>query len=151
MWDIQRSKWMKIFLISDRFISLIVRYCDVLHKAALHLGRWNKVEGRNNHLPTQTWNDSVLWPHGSLVKHNKELYRSEGLCTAAEPGNSSHYRFHVSKYMVLCFYFILSKHECRSSRRSNDKDFDWLIALRENLFEKFYSVHCCRYTLEVGS
>ncbi|XP_033216276.1 transmembrane protein 39A isoform X2 [Belonocnema kinseyi] len=82
-----------------------VRYCDVLHKAALHLGRWYKVEGRNNHLPAQTWNDSVLWPHGSLVKHNKEMYRSEGLCTAAEPGNSSHYRFHAlfsNPTMLLC-------------------------------------------------
>ncbi|XP_012255913.2 transmembrane protein 39A isoform X2 [Athalia rosae] len=82
-----------------------VRYCDVLHRAALHLGRWTKVEGRNNHIPTQLWNDSVLWPHGSLVKHNKELYRSEGLCTAAEPGNSSHYRFHAlfsNPTMLIC-------------------------------------------------
>ncbi|XP_043269249.1 transmembrane protein 39A isoform X2 [Venturia canescens] len=82
-----------------------VRYCDVLHRAALHLGRWSKVEGRNVHIPIQVWNDAVLWPHGSLVKHNKELYRSEGLCTAAEPGNSSHYRFHAlfsSPTMLLC-------------------------------------------------
>ncbi|XP_015512102.1 transmembrane protein 39A isoform X1 [Neodiprion pinetum] len=82
-----------------------VRYCDVLHRAALHLGRWTKVEGRNNHIPTQLWNDAVLWPHGSLVKHNKELYRSDGLCTAAEPGNSSHYRFHAlfsNPTMLIC-------------------------------------------------
>ncbi|XP_015604761.1 transmembrane protein 39A isoform X2 [Cephus cinctus] len=82
-----------------------VRYCDVLHRAALHLGKWTKVEGRNNHIPTQMWNDSILWPHGSLVKHNKELYRSEGLCTAAEPGNSSHHRFHAlfsNPTMLIC-------------------------------------------------
>ncbi|XP_001605402.1 transmembrane protein 39A [Nasonia vitripennis] len=72
-----------------------VRYCDVLHRAALHLGKWSKVDGKSNHLPAQSWNDAVLWPHGSLVRHNKELYRSEGLCTAAEPGNSSHYRFYA--------------------------------------------------------
>lgn len=82
-----------------------VRYCDVLHRAALHLGRWIKVEVRNSHIPTQIWNDTILWPHGSLVKHNKELYRSEGLCTAAEPGNSSHYRFHAlfgNPTMLIC-------------------------------------------------
>lgn len=72
-----------------------VRYCDVLHRAALHLGRWVKIENRNNHAYAQAWNDSVLWPHGSVVRHNKEVYRSEGLCTVAEPGNSNHYRFYA--------------------------------------------------------
>lgn len=72
-----------------------VRYCDVLHRAALHLGRWVKIENRNNLVYVQSWNDTVLWPHGSIVKHNREFYRSEGLCTAAEPGNPNHYRFHA--------------------------------------------------------
>lgn len=71
------------------------RYCDELHKAALHLGRWVKVQNRNNHLYAQPWNDAVLWPHGSIVRHNREIYRSEGLCTAAEPGNLFHTRFYA--------------------------------------------------------
>lgn len=50
------------------------------------------------------WSDTVLWPHGSCVKYNKELYRSEGLCTAAEPGNSSHYRFYVSIISFLLLF-----------------------------------------------
>ncbi|XP_068971812.1 transmembrane protein 39A isoform X2 [Bombus flavifrons] len=72
-----------------------VRYCDVLHRAALHLGRWVKIENRNSHTYAQVWNDSILWPHGSVVRHNKEIYRSEGCCTVAEPGNSNHYRFYA--------------------------------------------------------
>ncbi|XP_066594836.1 transmembrane protein 39A [Prorops nasuta] len=72
-----------------------VRYCDVLHKAALHLGRWCKIENRGNQMLAQNWSDTVLWPHGSIVRYNKEIYRSEGLCTAAEPGNPNHYRFHA--------------------------------------------------------
>ncbi|KOC69891.1 Transmembrane protein 39A-A [Habropoda laboriosa] len=82
-----------------------VRYCDVLHRAALHLGRWVKIENRNSHTYAQAWNDSVLWPHGSVVRHNKEIYRSEGLCTVAEPGNSNHYRFYAlfsNPTMLLC-------------------------------------------------
>ncbi|XP_031843291.1 transmembrane protein 39A isoform X2 [Nomia melanderi] len=82
-----------------------VRYCDVLHRAALHLGRWVKIENRNNHIYAQAWNDSVLWPHGSVVRHNKETYRSEGVCTVAEPGNSNHYRFYAlfsNPTMLLC-------------------------------------------------
>lgn len=53
------------------------------------------MENRNNHIYAQPWNEMVLWPHGSIVRHNREIYRSEGLCTAAEPGNLNHYRFHV--------------------------------------------------------
>ncbi|XP_003393537.1 transmembrane protein 39A isoform X1 [Bombus terrestris] len=71
-----------------------VRYCDVLHRAALHLGRWVKIENRNSHTYAQVWNDSILWRHGSVVRHNKEIYRSEGFCTVAEPGNSNHSRFY---------------------------------------------------------
>lgn len=72
-----------------------VRYCDVLHRAALHLGRWVKIESRNNHIYAQPWNDMVLWPHGSIVRYNGNIYRSEGVSTAAEPGNLNHYRFHT--------------------------------------------------------
>jgi len=79
---------------------LIFRYCDVLHRAALHLGRWIKTENRSNHIYAQPWNDTILWPHGSIVRHNRGIYRSEGLCTAAEPGNLYHYRFHVSNYFI---------------------------------------------------
>ncbi|KAG7209468.1 hypothetical protein KM043_015557 [Ampulex compressa] len=82
-----------------------VRYCDVLHRAALHLGRWVKIENRNSHTYAQTWNESVLWPHGSIVRYNKAIYRSEGLCTVAEPGNPNHYRFHAlfsNPTMLLC-------------------------------------------------
>ncbi|KAK0163347.1 hypothetical protein PV327_007038 [Microctonus hyperodae] len=87
-----------------------VRYCDVLHRAALHLGKWNKIDSKNINMPIQMWNDTILWPHGSCVKYNKELYRSEGLCTAAEPGNSSHYRFYAlfsNPTLLLCNLLVL--------------------------------------------
>ncbi|XP_050479759.1 transmembrane protein 39A isoform X4 [Bombus huntii] len=74
-------------------------------RAALHLGRWVKIENRNSHTYAQVWNDSILWPHGSVVRHNKEIYRSEGFCTVAEPGNSNHYRFYAlfsNPTMLLC-------------------------------------------------
>ncbi|KYN07256.1 Transmembrane protein 39A [Cyphomyrmex costatus] len=70
------------------------RYCDELHRAAMHLGRWVKIENRNNHIYAEPWNETILWSQGSIVSHNQEVYRSEGLCTAAEPGNLSHSRFY---------------------------------------------------------
>ncbi|XP_014208649.1 transmembrane protein 39A [Copidosoma floridanum] len=84
-----------------------VRYCDVLHRAALHLGKWSKFDSKNVHIPIQSWNDGILWPHGSVVRHNKELYRSEGLCTAAEPGNPTHHRFHAMFGNPSLFQFSL--------------------------------------------
>ncbi|KAH0952783.1 hypothetical protein HN011_011761 [Eciton burchellii] len=87
-----------------------VRYCDVLHRAALHLGRWIKTENRSNHVYAQPWNDTILWPHGSIVRHNRGIYRSEGLCTAAEPGNLYHYRFHLlfnNPAMLVCSLLAL--------------------------------------------
>ncbi|XP_063993463.1 transmembrane protein 39A [Diachasmimorpha longicaudata] len=105
-WVIQHVVLFWVGRVSAHFAQAYpVRYCDVLHRAALHLGKWSKVEGKNAHIPSQLWSDSVLWPHGSLVKYNKELYRSEGLCTAAEPGNSSHYRFYAlfsNPTMLIC-------------------------------------------------
>lgn len=81
------------------------RYCDVLHRAALHLGRWIKIDNHSSHTYPQVWNDAILWPHGSVVKYNKDTYRSEGLCTAAEPGNRNHCRFHVSSHCFHCFHY----------------------------------------------
>nr|CAD7392022.1 unnamed protein product [Timema cristinae] len=71
------------------------RYCDVLHRAALHLGRW------------ASWADSTLWHQGALVKHCKEMYRAEGISIAAEPGNQTHSRFYAVFSNPSCLVFML--------------------------------------------
>uniref|UniRef100_A0A1B6DBM3 Transmembrane protein 39A n=1 Tax=Clastoptera arizonana TaxID=38151 RepID=A0A1B6DBM3_9HEMI len=71
-----------------------VKYCDTLHRAALHLGKWTKLEGRPCHLPSHIWAESTLWHQGALVKHCKETFKAEGISNAAEPGNPSHTRFY---------------------------------------------------------
>ncbi|XP_022197457.1 transmembrane protein 39A [Nilaparvata lugens] len=72
-----------------------IKYYDTLHQAALHLGKWAKIEGRSCHLPSHVWADSTLWHQGALVKHCKELYKAEGISNAAEPGNPTHNRFYA--------------------------------------------------------
>ncbi|XP_047103018.1 transmembrane protein 39A isoform X1 [Schistocerca piceifrons] len=72
-----------------------VRYCDILHRAALHLGCWSRIEGRSTHVPTHVWAESTVWHHGALVKHCKEIYRADGISNAAEPGNQTHARFYA--------------------------------------------------------
>lgn len=75
---------------------LPMRYCDVLHRSALHLGAWTRVEPRSHVPVAYNWIGEQLWPSGSLVRHSRELYRAQGTLNAAEPGNPTHARFHVS-------------------------------------------------------
>ncbi|MCL4137005.1 UNVERIFIED_CONTAM: hypothetical protein GTU68_045692, partial [Idotea baltica] len=55
------------------------RYCDILHRSALHLGGWSKLENRANQAPFNTWSPTVLWPQGAHVKYLKEFFRAEGI------------------------------------------------------------------------
>ncbi|KDR22636.1 hypothetical protein L798_12768 [Zootermopsis nevadensis] len=71
------------------------KYCDVLHRAALHLGRWVRIDGRPSHIPAHMWAHSTLWHQGAFVKHCRELYKAEGISNAAEPGNQTHARFYA--------------------------------------------------------
>ncbi|XP_048769380.1 transmembrane protein 39A-like isoform X1 [Ostrea edulis] len=81
------------------FLMLIVhylppKYLDLLHRTALHLGRWQKVEGRHAHVPYNAWSELTVWPQGALVKHVKGLFKADGINVTAEPGNGMHGRFY---------------------------------------------------------
>ncbi|KAK4883469.1 hypothetical protein RN001_006788 [Aquatica leii] len=84
--------WLSCFVSYSNHV-LPLRYCDILHRSALHLGYWDKVETRS-HLPvTHTWQEDVLWPFGSLVRHGRDIYRGLGEINVAEPGNTTYARF----------------------------------------------------------
>lgn len=71
-------------------------YCDVLHRASLHLGQWTKVESCSPTISPYTWSKLVVWPAGSFVIYNNEYYKASGLSTTAVPANGVHNRFYVS-------------------------------------------------------
>lgn len=84
------------------FHILSLRYCDILHRSALHLGVWEKIEtGRTMLLVNNTWKDDILWPYGTLVRLGRDIWRAQGDCNASEPGNLGQKRFYVSIYMIL--------------------------------------------------
>ncbi|XP_065366660.1 transmembrane protein 39A [Calliphora vicina] len=75
------------------------KYSDILHRAALHLGYWFKLELRAGadcviSATAPNWIKSALWGHNTVAKCSGELYRSFGPVTVATPGNSSHARFY---------------------------------------------------------
>ncbi|XP_077293544.1 transmembrane protein 39A isoform X2 [Arctopsyche grandis] len=111
---------------------LSARYCDHLHRAALHLGRWelkgsastislthNPISSGSSSLtsgfpsstsPIGLWCHKRLWAAGSVVRYGKWTYTSVGCMTAAEPGNLMHLRFHIlfyNPYYVMCMLLCL--------------------------------------------
>uniref|UniRef100_A0A8C8AAS3 Transmembrane protein 39B n=1 Tax=Otus sunia TaxID=257818 RepID=A0A8C8AAS3_9STRI len=80
---------------------LPARYCDLLHKAAAHLGCWQKVDPAlcSNVLQHQ-WTEECMWPQGVLVKHSKNVYKAVGHYNVAVPSDVSHFRFHVRSRLL---------------------------------------------------
>uniref|UniRef100_A0AAV2LMQ1 Transmembrane protein 39A n=1 Tax=Knipowitschia caucasica TaxID=637954 RepID=A0AAV2LMQ1_KNICA len=71
------------------------RYCDLLHRSAAHLGRWQKLEhGSYSNAPQHMWSDSTIWPQGVLVRHSRSLYKAVGTYNVALPSDVSHSRFY---------------------------------------------------------
>uniref|UniRef100_A0A8C6TBH6 Transmembrane protein 39A n=1 Tax=Neogobius melanostomus TaxID=47308 RepID=A0A8C6TBH6_9GOBI len=70
-------------------------YCDLLHRSAAHLGRWQKLEhGSYSNAPQHMWSDSTIWPQGVLVRHSRSLYKAVGPYNVALPSDVSHARFY---------------------------------------------------------
>uniref|UniRef100_A0A8C4QMA3 Chromo domain-containing protein n=1 Tax=Eptatretus burgeri TaxID=7764 RepID=A0A8C4QMA3_EPTBU len=73
-------------------------YCDRLHRAAAHLGCWQRLEpGAHGNTPQHTWSESIIWPQGVLVRHQKSLYRALGTLNVAIPSDVSHARFYEER------------------------------------------------------
>lgn len=81
-------------------------YCDVMHMASLHLGKWIRVESRPYSQPALAWSKLVVWPPGQCVKHSGELFKSYGVVTTAIPGNGVHIRFYVSQWLPFTYHLL---------------------------------------------
>lgn len=87
--------WLSSFLMLTSHL-YSPQFYDVLHKSALHLGKWQKLETRNTLVPCNSWSDQLLYSQGVVVKHSREYFKAEGVANCAEPGNQSHLRYYVS-------------------------------------------------------
>lgn len=85
---------------------LPLRYCDILHRSALHLGVWDRVDTRPILPVAYLWQEDLVWPQGILVRHGKDMYRAHGEVNAAEPGNAMYTRFYVSFALQLYIFFF---------------------------------------------
>ncbi|XP_064413257.1 transmembrane protein 39A isoform X3 [Latimeria chalumnae] len=73
------------------------KYCDLLHKSAAHLGKWQKLEhGSYSNAPQHIWSEHTIWPQGVLVRHNRCLYKAVGPYNVAVPSDVSHARFYLA-------------------------------------------------------
>ncbi|KAI1294644.1 Transmembrane protein 39A [Halotydeus destructor] len=86
--------WLSAFLMLTSHI-YSPQFYDILHRAALHLGKWQKLESRNTLVPCGVWSEQYSYTQGVVVKHYREYYKSEGFTNCAEPGNQSHLRYYI--------------------------------------------------------
>lgn len=85
-----------------------VRYCDVMHRCALHLGRWHRLIMPHSNV---NWTGNKLWPNESVVKHYDKLYQALNTTNAAEPGNQVHNRFYdLFQNPTRIYLVVLSMH-----------------------------------------
>lgn len=136
--------WLSTFvMLITHFLS--PRYLDLLHRSALHLGRWQRVEGRHVHVPYSAWSELQVWPQGALVKHVRGLFKADGVNVTAEPGNSMHARFyflfhqpmHVMTWLlvlaaILVFYQFF--------RLAQSTEWSHVMCIALVLFCNFYTV-----------
>lgn len=87
--------WLSSFLMLTSHL-YSPEFYDNLHRSALHLGKWIKLEQRNTLVPCNSWSETILYGQGVVVKHSKEYFKSEGCTNCAEPGNQLHLRYFVS-------------------------------------------------------
>jgi len=69
-------------------------YHNLLHRTSLNLGIWTRINGRLSANFYSNWSATNMWPAGAMVRHGKDIYRSEGGMNAGEPGNSQHSRYY---------------------------------------------------------
>nr|CUU97579.1 hypothetical transcript [Hymenolepis microstoma] len=71
-------------------------YLDLLHRCASHLGCWQEQSpsSHSGYLNWHAWSLLQTYPKGIHVKHVRGLFESVGGSNAAEPGNSTHFRFY---------------------------------------------------------
>ena len=86
--------WLSAFLMLTSHL-YSPQFYDVLHKSALHLGKWAKLESRNTLVPCTLYSDSLLYAKGVVVKFGREYFKAEGIANCAEPGNQSHLRYYI--------------------------------------------------------
>ncbi|KAA3681137.1 uncharacterized protein DEA37_0007318, partial [Paragonimus westermani] len=95
-WCVQHAliTWVAAFLL-HWYYHIPCDYLDVLHRSALHLGTWEPCELRAGHAQLNAWSPQQIYPEATYVRHIRGQFCSSGCHTAAEPGNTSHSRFHL--------------------------------------------------------
>ncbi|XP_050515626.1 transmembrane protein 39A [Diabrotica virgifera virgifera] len=140
------------FIFTSGFISLSIhifslRYCDTLHRSALHLGVWDRIEtGRTMLLVNNVWKEDVLWPYGALVRYGKDVWRALGDCNSSEPGNVGFKRFyHVFKnpttFLGLKLFFLIILILCQLMLLIRSTVWYHIISLSFILFFNYYVLY----------
>lgn len=99
--------WASIFTMSFIY-SFSLKYCDVLHRSSVHLGKWTRLGHRTFHPPPLNWSKTVIFSYGAYVKYCGDVYRSVWHCTSALPSDLGQSRFFSLFKNPSVLYFIIA-------------------------------------------
>ncbi|XP_075975693.1 transmembrane protein 39A [Anticarsia gemmatalis] len=90
-----------------RYTSQLVSatYCDVPHRAALHLGRWRPDNTCTEGCEVSEWCGARVWARGARVLAGSRTFVALSPAVAADPNSVAHSRFHtvfVNPSLLLC-------------------------------------------------
>eukprot|EP00117_Sycon_ciliatum_P020156 scpid45525/ scgid18037/ Transmembrane protein 39A len=93
------------------FQLLPAHYCGSLYRCAVQLGFWEVQLGQTT--APHTWSAMSSWPHGSVVRHPKGVFRaSGGHATVAIPGDEGHESFYLlftwALHVPMCYSVFAS-------------------------------------------
>jgi len=121
-----------------------IKYCDVLHRSAIHLGQWRSV-GRASHPPPQNWNKNMTFTYGSYVRYSGEVYKSISECTSALPSDAGHHRFFTLFKNPSMLFFIISSIQvmtvvCQLILIIYSREYQYIISIGLLLITNYYTL-----------
>lgn len=130
------------------------KYCDILHRAALHLGQWERQPVSSAAANIPSWTPVLKCLPGTLVRHEGGIYRATGPITTAIPGNRSHFRFYAIFKNPTTIYGTLTTIQLllmgsQFLRLYNTTAWYTIISLSYLIFTNFVTMYCLLRNLRV--
>lgn len=130
------------------------KYCDILHRAALHLGQWERLDPKLTIPNLPSWSPTIKCLPNTMLRHEGEFYRATGPITTAIPGNSTHFRFYTIFKNPTTIYGILSAVQLllmgtQTLRLYHSTQWHTIISLSYFIFTNFATMFCLLRNLRV--
>lgn len=130
------------------------KYCDILHRSALHLGVWTKIDIKGAGSNVKEWDVYGTYASGTVIKHFGDYYKCDGPTTTSVPGEMQWKRFYFIFKNPTTLFFVLSVGQlvlisAQFLHLVLIDEWNTLIAIGYLIFTNFYTLFCLLRSLRV--